>query len=289
MSYQISGDKLGNTHLKELLKKLANCFDSIKLPFYVIGATARDIVMRQMLDTVSSRRTQDLDIAIAISDWSMFERVAEILVTNGLKRSRHVKQRFFMGDYELDIVPFGAIARSDNNIYWPPEEEIAMSVRGFGEVLNDAITVRVDNEFNIKIASLYGLFLLKFNAWVDRHQRTSKDAEDMFFIIENYFNANLDRQIHLEVFELKDFDVNVVGGIWLAYDIVSLLNVELIVYYRDKILEEINKEESSILINQILEHNTGLKYELLIRIWREMIDIFNKEIEQRKMKISNVK
>lgn len=73
-------------------------------------------------------------------------------------------QRFYYGDYELDIVPYGIVAKDDDCIYWPPEEVIAMSVKGFDEILKDAITVSVDDEFDIKIASLHGLFLLKYLA-----------------------------------------------------------------------------------------------------------------------------
>jgi predicted nucleotidyltransferase len=50
----------------------------------------------------------------------------------------------------VDIVPFGAVAKADDNIYWPPEETIAMSVKGFDEVLSEAITVSIDNEFEIR-------------------------------------------------------------------------------------------------------------------------------------------
>ena len=96
-------------------------------------------------------------------------------------------QRFYDGAYELDIVPYGAIAKDDGCVYWPPEEDIAMSVRGFTEVLRGAITVRIDDEFDIKIASLHGLFVLKFNAWIDRNIQTNKDAVDMAFIVEHYF------------------------------------------------------------------------------------------------------
>lgn len=46
--------------------------------------------------------------------------------------------------------------------------------KGFDEVLAEAITVNIDDEFNIKIASLHGLFLLKFNAWSDRNIKTDK-------------------------------------------------------------------------------------------------------------------
>jgi hypothetical protein len=105
MNFQISSEKIGNPLLIELLKTLVDCFDTIGLPFYVIGATARDIIIRQLIDTASQRRTQDLDIAIAIPDWDKFYEVSKTLIAAGLKKSLHQHQRFYMGDYALDIVP----------------------------------------------------------------------------------------------------------------------------------------------------------------------------------------
>ena len=142
--------------------------------FYVIGATARDIIIRQLIGTTSGRRTKDLDIAIAIPDWSVFDEIKDVLVADGFKKSADMRQRFYYGEYELDIVPYG-VAKDDDNIYWPPEEEIAMSVkRLLTRCCRKPITVNIDDEFNIKIASLHGLFLLKFNAWSDRNIKTDK-------------------------------------------------------------------------------------------------------------------
>ncbi len=83
MSFQISSEKIGNPLLIELLKTVTDCFEGIGLPFYVIGATARDIIMRQLIDTASARRTRDLDIAIAIPDWGKFDEAAARSNTNG--------------------------------------------------------------------------------------------------------------------------------------------------------------------------------------------------------------
>ena len=182
MDLKITSEKIANPLLVELLKKLTDSFNRMGREFYVIGATARDIIIGQLADITSGRKTRDLDIAIAIPEWSVFDEIKEVLIADGFKKSSHMHQRFYYGDYELDIVPYG-VAKEDDNIYWPPEEVIAMSVKGFDEVLSDAITVNVDNEFDIKIASLHGLFLLKFNAWLDRNIQTSKDAEDMSFIL----------------------------------------------------------------------------------------------------------
>lgn len=276
MDLTISCEKIGNPLLIELLRKLTDSFGRMDREFYVIGATARDIIVQQLLDTASTRRTKDLDIAIAIPDWDAFEQIKERLVADGFKKSNDMYQRFYYGAYEVDIVPYGVVAKEDDNIYWPPEEVVAMSVKGFDEVLSEAITVSIDDEFKVKIASLHGLFLLKLNAWLDRNAKTSKDAEDMSFILSNYFMANLDREIHQEVYDWENFDEYIVGGYWLAHDLVTLLNVNQLNYYKEVIEGELAKEEESRLINQMIENSYSLKYETVRATWQIIADVFSK-------------
>lgn len=278
MDLKITSEKIANPLLVELLKKLTDSFNRMGREFYVIGATARDIIISQLIGTISGRKTKDLDIAIAIPDWSVFEDVKECLIADGFKKSTHMHQRFYYGEYELDVVPYG-VAKDDDNIYWPPEEEIAMSVKGFDEVLSEAITVNIDNEFDIKIASLHGLFLLKFNAWLDRSIETSKDAEDMSFILSNYFMANLDRNVYQEVYDWEKFDEYIVGGYWLANDLLQLLNKEQITYYKDCIEKELEKDDESRLLNQIIENSYGLSYDTVKDAWQTIADVFQKAID----------
>ena len=278
MYLKITSEKIANPLLVELLKKLTDSFNRMGREFYVIGATARDIIIRQLIDTTSGRRTKDLDIAIAIPDWSVFDEIKEVLVADGFKKSTDMRQRFYYGEYELDIVPYG-VAKDDDNIYWPPEEEIAMAVKGFDEVLSESITVNIDGEFDLRIASLHGLFLLKFNAWLDRNIETSKDAEDMSFILSNYFMANLDRNVYTEVYDWENFDEYIVGGYWLARDLLLLLTKEQIVYYKDCIEKELEKDDESRLFNQIIENCYGLTYETVKEAWQTIADVFQKAIE----------
>lgn len=278
MDLKITSEKIANPLLVELLKKLTDSFNRMRREFYVIGATARDIIIRQLIGTTSGRRTKDLDIAIAIPDWSVFDEIKDVLVADGFKKSADMRQRFYYGEYELDIVPYG-VAKEDDNIYWPPEEEIAMSVKGFDEVLSEAITVNIDGEFDIRIASLHGLFLLKFNAWLDRNIETSKDAEDMSFILSNYFMANLDRNVYTEVYDWENFDEYIVGGYWLARDLLLLLTKEQITYYKDCIEKELEKDDESRLFNQIIENCYGLTYETVKEAWQTIADVFQKAIE----------
>ena len=275
MNLKISSEKLNNPYLVDLLGKLSASFLKMNRDFFVIGATARDIVVKQLLDMSSRRKTRDLDLAIAITNWQEFDEVKDSLVADGFEKDPNKHQRFYYDDYEIDVVPYGYVAKEDDNIYWPPEETIAMSVKGFDEVLSDAITVDFDNKFSIKIASLHGLFLLKFNAWMDRHLVTSKDAEDMSFILSNYLMANLDREAYMEVYDWGNFDEYVAGAYWLAHDLADLLTTEQLEYYANKIEGELQNEERSYLLNQMLDSQSGLTYDQLHLAWEKIIEVFH--------------
>lgn len=170
--------------LKELLQVLTE--------FYVIGATARDIILSGIHKQVPERKTNDLDIAIAIPNWSMFHEISNGLCSiPGFTKSKEQTQRFFYKThFQLDIVPFGEIAYADKLINWPPEESQAMSVSGFIDVVKHALEISVDNDFIIKVATLPGIFILKLNAWKSRNIDTDRDADDMAYIISVYLGPN---------------------------------------------------------------------------------------------------
>lgn len=267
MSYNISSEDLNNPLLKELLKNLTDYFQSIGSDFYVIGATARDIILSGIHNQTSKRRTADLDIAIAIKDWDKFGQISkELCEIKGFTKDERQSQRFHFQDvYDIDIVPFGEIAKADNNIYWPPEEEFAMSVAGFTEVANNTLDVAIDNEFSIKVASLPGIFILKLAAFNDRKAKTNKDADDMAFIINNYLEINETRAIeeHYDLYGVENFTRFIAGSTLLGRDIKTILeeNAETLESFIEILETELALEVESTLINQMLETNKSLKYE----------------------------
>ncbi len=277
MSYNISSEDLNNPLLKELLKKLTDYFQSIGSEFYVIGATARDIVLSGIHNQTAVRKTADLDIAIAIKDWDKFEQISkELCIMEGFKKDPEQTQRFtYQNVYDIDIVPFGEIAKADKNIYWPPEEEFAMSVVGFTEVANNTLDVTIDNEFTIKVASLPGIFILKLTAFNDRKNRTNKDADDLAFIIKNYLNINIERAAadHYDIYEVEDFNTFIAGATLLGRDIKSIIgeNEETIQTFIQILEDELIMEDGSPLVNQMIETNKNLKYEEIIEALQSLL------------------
>ena len=272
MSCNISSETFYNPLLKELLLKLTEYFQTIGSDFYIIGATARDIILSGIHKQASARRTLDLDIAIAIKDWDKFEQISNELCTiEGFHKSEKQKQLFWYKKYfRLDIVPFGEVAKADQNIYWPPEEEFAMSVVGFTEVANTAFDVSIDNEFTVKVASLPGIFILKLAAFNDRKLKTNKDADDMAFIIENYLTINEERVAleHYDIYEADNFNIYTAGATLLGRDIKSIFvgNEETIDVFIQILEEELKLEIESLLLNQIIETHSKIKFDVASEI-----------------------
>ncbi|MFA6400454.1 MAG: nucleotidyl transferase AbiEii/AbiGii toxin family protein [Salinivirgaceae bacterium] len=266
MSCNISSEGFNNPLLKELLQKLTQYFESIDSEFYVIGATARDIILSSIHNHQSARSTGDLDIAIAIPDWKKFEQISDGLVALGFYKSTREKQAFWYKKYfKLDIVPFGEVAKADDNIYWPPEEEFAMSIVGFTEVAKHTIEVTIDEEFIIKVASLPGVFILKLAAFNDKKATTNKHSDDLAFIINNYLEINQDRAIseHYDLYEAENFDIFISGATLVGRDVKRIIadNTKTLETFVEILHNEIDLEDESMLINQMLETHKYLKYE----------------------------
>lgn len=278
MSYSISSDKFQHPLLKPILEKLTTYFSEIDIRFYIIGATARDIIM-DIHGEKSGRATHDLDIAIAISEWEEYKNIEEGIVNiDDFEKDPKQKQRFiFRGNFELDIVPFGDIMKQDDKIFWPPDENIAMSVLGFSEVDDTTTEVKIDDTLSVNVATLAGIFILKISAWADRHYRSNKDADDIAFILNNYLNINEERaamEYYDQIYD-DDFSPLKAAAKLLGYDTAKILKANSKTKITEIISAEISKEEESILINQILETHTIFNYNETLDCLKYFISALN--------------
>lgn len=281
MSYNISSEKFTHPLLKPILLELSDYFKEAGISFFVIGATARDILM-ELHNVQSGRLTYDLDIAITVNDWKQWLIVEEQIVNlKNFTKDEKQRQRFlYKGNFQLDIVPFGEIMKSDYQIFWPPNEEVTMSVLGFAAADESALTIIVDNETEIKIAPLTGIFLLKVIAWKDRNLRNNKDADDIGFILENYLSIHLDRAVdkyYDEIYESQPHTPAIGGAFLLGVDINELLvnHPETTKSILETLNEELNKKEGSKLINQIIETHKSLSYEEVLTCVQSIVNGLN--------------
>lgn len=67
----------------EPLKAVAQTANSLGLPYFLAGATARDLVLENIFGRPPGKLTRDLDFGFALSDWKEFENLKAVLISTG--------------------------------------------------------------------------------------------------------------------------------------------------------------------------------------------------------------
>lgn len=193
-SLDISG-KLDDAsiHVIEAISEEAN---RLSIPFLIVGAAARDMLMHHYYGVAIQRATTDVDFAVDVADWEAYQSLTASLINRGFEKTRQ-KQRLKADNHMLiDIVPFGAIADTNGDIQWPPDQDVEMNVLGFQEAINAPVELKVKDtpELIVPVASVPGFLLLKLVAWGDRTANLRpKDAIDIKFMIQKY--ASIDPSV----------------------------------------------------------------------------------------------
>lgn len=163
----------------------------------LVGATARDLLLVHVFGQRVRRATLDVDFAVALASWEQFEALKlELISSHGFQDEPRQKQRLiYGGDGEgkgktIDLVPFGGLQVDGSTVAWPPEMDVLMTVTGYAEALQAAVSVELGSGHQVKVASLPALAILKLFAWSDRGRRTSgKDAIDLLTLLRDYAEA----------------------------------------------------------------------------------------------------
>jgi predicted nucleotidyltransferase len=207
-----------------LLKGIA---DSFGIPFFVVGAFARDLILKHRYGIEPRRMTTDIDLGVEVASWEQFKKLKESLIATGQFSLTSEKQRLHCGTILIDILPFGPITDEDKKISWPPEHEIIMSMVGFEEAYEYSITVRLssDPELDIKLASLPGLAIMKLISWKEKYPDRKRDAEDLLLIMNKYEEAGNSERLYGEELPLlleEGFDTQMAGTRLLGRDMAKI-------------------------------------------------------------------
>ena len=106
----------------------------LNLPYIVVGATARDMVLHYGYGAPIQRATVDIDFAVQVDSWKSFHDVTEQLLENGFTSTKTQHRLHCPAGRPIDIMPFGGIEEQGTaQIAWPPNGDHVMSMRGFKE------------------------------------------------------------------------------------------------------------------------------------------------------------
>ncbi|MGB8960159.1 MAG: hypothetical protein WCC00_14215 [Candidatus Aminicenantales bacterium] len=233
---------------KDALIRIKAAADSLNVPFFIIGATARDIFLKHIYGLAEHRLTLDMDFGVSLSRWEDFFALKKILIEEYEFESQGEIQRLRRGKMLIDIVPFGAISGSDRKLLWPPDESRQMTTLGFDETLAASPLVRVSTspDVAVKVCSLAGLVILKLISWQERYPERPDDADDILEIMEKYELAiGIDR-LYCEARDVlteEGFDNQMAAIRVLGQDMVGIAGPSTGRLVRS-ILDEETKEDS---------------------------------------------
>lgn len=232
--------------LLEVVEVVTQVAEPLSIPFFLIGATVRDLILTTIYGINTIRATTDIDFAICISDWDQFQKLKEgLLSSRKFKPIKLVHRLNFKSELLVDLVPFGPIAGRDKRYSWPSESGIIMNTIGFEEAYEHSIRakMRSDPLLEIKIASLAGLVITKIISWKDKYPDRARDAQDILLILKEYTDAGNQERMFDEapdLVEKEDFDYEYAGARLLGRDIAAFIS-----------------DETKKVVLNILENETG--------------------------------
>lgn len=211
----------------EIIEAVKNVADELNISIFLVGATARDLVLRYGYDLPKGQATRDIDFGVAVENWSEYAELKHRLIeTNNFQQDENIEHRMMeiTTKTEIDIIPFGEIESSTSKIVWEKEATKEMNTSGFKEAFQSALNVRLSKDLVIRIVSPVGFAILKLIAWNDRS--LDKDSSDFWLVVKNYLNIgdNEDRiyEIYPEWLEDADYDYEIAGATLLGIDIAGI-------------------------------------------------------------------
>ncbi|BES69581.1 hypothetical protein RE428_05990 [Marinobacter nanhaiticus D15-8W] len=209
-----------------------------QVPFIIVGASARDLVMHHGYGAQIQRATRDIDLAVQVEDWESFDAIKTSLIASGYRETKIAHRLVDEHNMPLDIIPFGPLAGAGARIEWPDEDR-HMGVMGFTEALASADLVIVGGQppLDVPVASPVGLALLKLVSWSEREpQVRRKDAADFFYLLHNYENipAITDRLYgeHADILEKYGWDTRMAAAHVLGADVARAAEIQTLLFLK---------------------------------------------------------
>ena len=208
--------------IEELASQVGVDPDSILL----VGAGCRDVLHAAFGHSFPVRATTDTDLGIAVSDWTISERIEDRfprIGSNGI--------RYRIAGIAVDIVPFGEVEDPDG-ISQPAPRHAELAVFGFRDVHERALPLTLPSGQTIRLPRPAGYVALKMRSWIDRSPNYAgdKDAKDLALAALWYQSAQevenrlYDTDDGFEVLRELDMDADVAAVRLLDLDVAAQLS-----------------------------------------------------------------
>ncbi len=226
-----------------------------EIPFFVIGALARDLIFTFGHQKPVTRATLDIDVAVKFTNWADYDDLRGRLLDSGFVGTTTTHRLIYADVTPLDLVPFGTIETEESTINWPSNDGMDLNVMGFEDAFNAAQKVVFPSGFHLDVASPAGLACLKILAWQDRKPDNTKDALDLAYVIDHYFDLNADMLgSDGDLLETDEFEHDMVSARLLGRNMSRILSPPA----RESIKQILKREvDSTNQKQQLVTHMTG--------------------------------
>jgi predicted nucleotidyltransferase len=196
----------------EVLTVTGKIFKKHQIDFYLIGATARDILLSKDSSYRARRATRDVDLAILVSSEEEFHKLKDFLLEDGdFTASRdNVLRLLYKNSIEVDLLPFGEIENESREVRIV-HPELVISVPGFKELLPFVVEMDVDGTV-LNVCPLEGIIILKLFAYSEKREQRTKDLTDIEHFIDAYFDLNKNEIYGEEYFDVLNLYQDVEGN-----------------------------------------------------------------------------
>lgn len=198
------------------------------VPFCLIGAGARLLLLDWKDGVIDRRRTEDWDFGVQVAHWAAFDALRAALLDCGRFSDCSIKHRLVhRSGVPVDFVPFGDLEAPPGSITFA-EDERTMQVSGFAEALERAVPLVVAPGLTLPVVNLPGFVLLKLFSANDRcgNQQT-KDLQDILvvFTTSHEQDGNRDRVFDLltDFWEAGTIDWDTAGAALMGHDVAAML------------------------------------------------------------------
>lgn len=214
----------------EIINSVVSAAERLRIPVFIVGATARDIIFAHVYNVRIYRETTDIDFGIATESWAQYERLKKDLIDHeSFRVDKTATHRLWRGrgvdEMKIDFVPYGELESPAGQVAFPPDGDFVMTTDGFTEAYNDSLIAELSDDLQVRIASPAGLALLKFVSYYDKPHIRVRDLQDIVFIMKNYLEADNEERLYEDndLLDDENFDLRTAGARLLGRDMSGLL------------------------------------------------------------------
>ena len=200
-------------------------FSKHGIVYYLIGANARDVQLYKQ-GIKPTRGTADIDFAIMVPDFDVYQSIFDTLCSNGFRTSQEAYRLVFdETNTVLDLMPYGEIEQEYTVNF--TDRELSLSVLGFKEVGQHIENVKISEEnYTLPVSPVEGLIILKLISWEDKPDLRIKDIEDISFLLQHAWQLYEEEAYtnHLDLFDDEDFDTQIVAARIIGRKMAPIIN-----------------------------------------------------------------